>query len=219
MKTTLLKIVVGLVILGLLGFSVRSCQTSSARVKELERQSVVDDSVHQVALEAALQAKGEAEESDVAVEEGEAETRIIVRRVTKDISRQLQIAADAEDTMRVVLREVYPDLEPTLDHLVAAHTTIASNKDRIIARDSVSLALMTESRDEWRTSSGKMEQRAIRAEDGWANSKALVKELKKGDINIFGLHLDATCGPGVMVGVTTSGGFGAALGAGCVIGV
>ncbi|KKK71924.1 hypothetical protein LCGC14_2909030, partial [marine sediment metagenome] len=119
----------------------------------------------------------QAEDSDVLVDEDEAETVIVVREIRRDISRQLQDAAGAEDTMRVVLEEVYPDLVPTLDRLVGSWRGVASNKDRIIARRDNTILIITERRDKWKESSGKQEERAIAAETGWATEKELTAAL------------------------------------------
>jgi len=215
---TVLKVCIVLLLLGLAALWASSCQKSSARVGVLEDSLVVLHNNHSDAVALAAAARARADSLDELVEEDEVERVLVIREITRDISRQLLDAASALDTLEYVLSEVYPDLQPTLRRLVNAYEGALSNKDRIIARQDSSILLITESRDGWRDAAGSTEERAIAAEEGWETEKDLTAELKKGDINIFGLHLDATCGALVGAGVGFSGP-DAIVGAGCVIGI
>ena len=128
--------------------------------------------------------------------------------------------------MRYVLRHAYPDLIPTLNNYVAARDRIDASKDaqiaslRVLNRSRlVQIAdrdLLIGNRDDV-IAGQEAENANLRA--ALAKGDSTIAELKKRDINILGLHLDVTCGPGLMVGfVSPAGTPGIAAGVGCVVG-
>ncbi len=201
-----------------MGYYAYSCGGRNDRIDLLEDSIKGWEAKHDTAVSVADSAIAISDSLHIEVEKNKTEHEIVVREVTKDISRQLADAHGAEDTMRVALTELQPDLLPTLDRLVGAYEGVVTNKDRIIGSGVFRIALLEVSENKAIDATGKAVDRAVTAEKGWATEKALTKELKKGDINIFGLHIDFTCGVTAMVGLVTPGEPGAAVGVGCTIG-
>jgi len=200
------------------GYYAYSCGGRNDRIDALQDSLVVLAAKHDTAVNVAEAAVIRSDSIHDEAEKNKAEHEVVVRVIAKDISRQLADAHGAEDTIRVALTEDRPDLLPTLDRLVGAYDGAISNKDRIIGAGVFRIALLEQDVLGARNATAKMEDRAVAAEKGWKTEQALTEELKKGDINIFGLHLDFTCGLQGTVGLVTPGEPGAAIGIGCTIG-
>ena len=134
----------------------------------------------------------------------------------REMIRAISRARLAEDTLRIVLAEAYPDLLEQLDTLVASHALErgAWKIERRQWESRVSdLRLVIDGQD------ALIKDLGFEVSAWQKLSKHWQKEAGRRDFSFLGIQMDITCGPGLMVGLVSPAATpGFAVGVGCLVG-
>jgi hypothetical protein len=199
-------------------FGLERCQNNDARIAALKDSLTVaravqdslrthSDSLRNVQAEIDTAAARERDSLEVEAAKARA-AEALAKRQARELARRHRLTLSPEQQARH-------------DSLEVAHEA-----EKVALRDQVTNGkLLAETyrreRDIARVLALAETARADSAEAGWVQAERLAEEYKKkaqGDIRIFGLGLDFTCGPQVGLGLVTPGKFGAMFGVGCTIG-